>query len=282
MTLLLLALAACRPAAAPPLPTPRELLSRVDYEPFWSSDGSQITFISNRNGPFNVYTMRSDGSSVRRITTHAGPDDTPAFSPDARQIAFVSEIDGNPEVYVVPAEGGALRRLTRNPGPDLHPTWSPDGSSILYNAGSEDGQRIDLCVMSVEGRQDRCLTHGGINTYASYTGDGTRIVYRRSVGENRSQIRVLRPADGVDVAVTDGQFFDGWPAWSPDASAMVFASDRGGRFELYTVGSGGEGLRRIGGAGERSTNPRWDPKGRRVLFTARRGRAIDIFLVDIP
>jgi Tol biopolymer transport system component len=43
-----------------------------DTGPAWSADGTRIAFISNRDGPRDVYTMASDGSDVRRVTTDAG------------------------------------------------------------------------------------------------------------------------------------------------------------------------------------------------------------------
>ena len=34
----------------------------TDYDPAWSPDGEKITFISNRDGNDEIYTMDADGS----------------------------------------------------------------------------------------------------------------------------------------------------------------------------------------------------------------------------
>lgn len=264
------------------VPSPaRELVPRVDYEPSWAPDGLSIAFVSNRNGPFNVYVMAVDGGSMHRITDHAGPDDTPVFSPNGRQLAFVSEVTGDPEVYVVQADGANLRRITNHAGPDLHPSWSPDGQSLLINSGPLDGSRIDVCSISLDGQKQKCFTSGGINTYASFSSDGERVLYRRSVGGDRSEVRVHEARSGRDIAITNGNSFDGWPSWSPDAGRIAFASNRSGAFEIYVMQSDGTGMVRLGGAGERSTNPRWSPDGRQLLFTAKRGRTIGMFVFDM-
>lgn len=48
-----------------------------DDEPAWSADGTRILFSSDRDGPFQVYSMLTDGSDVQPVA--GGDDDT--FSP---------------------------------------------------------------------------------------------------------------------------------------------------------------------------------------------------------
>jgi Tol biopolymer transport system component len=154
---LLLCLAASADAgAATELAAVREVIQSVDYEPWWSPDGLSFVFVSNRNGPMNVYRLGTSGGGVTRLTTHAGPDDTPAWSPDGRTIAFVSEVDGNPEIYVIAAAGSTPRRLTFDSGLDLHPTWSPDSARVLFNTSRfstkpSEPDRIDVCEIAVTG-----------------------------------------------------------------------------------------------------------------------------------
>jgi hypothetical protein len=61
-----------------------------DMEPCWSPDGTQIAFISNRNGSPQLHIMNADGSDVTRLTYSDGWDGEPAWSPDGAWIAFSS------------------------------------------------------------------------------------------------------------------------------------------------------------------------------------------------
>ena len=280
------ALADVAPPHDTPAAAPIELIRQVDYEPWWSPDGRQFVFVSNRNGPMNLYRAAADGTLVERLTTHAGPDDTPAWSPDGRWIAFASEVDGDAEIYLVGADGTGLRRLTRSPGPDLHPTWDRASTGILFNTGRHSANprepdRIDLCSQPLAGGEPTCYTAGGINTYASWSPDGSTILYRRSRGEGRSQIALLRP--GRDpVPLTPGDAFDGWPSWSPDGSRILFASDRTGEFQVHVMNADGSGVRRLVAQPGRYTNPRWSPAGGSILFTGRRPGDGDVELLAIP
>ena len=38
-----------------------------DGDPAWSPDGQKITFVSNRDGRYEVYVMNADGSGQRSL-----------------------------------------------------------------------------------------------------------------------------------------------------------------------------------------------------------------------
>jgi len=59
--------------------------------------------------PLGVWTIRTDGRRLRRVTARAGD---PAFSPDGRWLAFVAERNGNQELYKVRASGHGMAQLT--------------------------------------------------------------------------------------------------------------------------------------------------------------------------
>ncbi len=264
----------------------KQLLVIVDYEPYWSPDGKRIVFISNRNGPFNVYVMNANGSNVIRLTNQAAADDTPSWSPDGSQIAFVSERDGNSEIYLINADGGNLRRLTKHPGEDLHPNWSNDSRRILFNstrasANQANPDTYDIYSMSTTGSEIQRLTAGGINTYASFSPDGKRILFRRSTGENLSEIVVMN-ADGTKPRVlSQVKAFDGWASWSPVGSRILFASDRIGSFQIYAMNADGSGVQQLVAKPGRYTNPRWSPDGSQIIFTGRADRDTRIFKVEV-
>ncbi len=67
-----------------------------DAWPFWSPDGKQIAFASNRrsNGQdYDIYVMNADGSALRRITDVAGRNTAPKWAPDGKHITFDQSVD---------------------------------------------------------------------------------------------------------------------------------------------------------------------------------------------
>ncbi len=80
--------------------------------PKMSPDGSQIAFLSNRDGNQELYTMNADGTNQRRITFNEVEDWDPAWSGDGTRLYFVSDNgDRFYDVYTVNKDGSSLRKV---------------------------------------------------------------------------------------------------------------------------------------------------------------------------
>src|SRR6185436_915198 len=103
-----------------------------DADPSWSPDSRQMTFVSDRDGPLQIYLMNADGSNQTNFTHTTSNDTNPGWSPDGKLIAFASERDNNSEIYVMQPDGSAPTRLTHNDRYDIYPTWSPDSRRLAF------------------------------------------------------------------------------------------------------------------------------------------------------
>jgi tetratricopeptide (TPR) repeat protein len=92
-----------------------------DRAPDFSPDGSQLAYMSTRNGNWDVYTVSTAGSAPRQLTTAPGNDGLPAWSPDGSQVAYVSDADGNWAIYVINATGGTPYKVIEWDG--NRPDW---------------------------------------------------------------------------------------------------------------------------------------------------------------
>jgi hypothetical protein len=64
--------------------------STYDTFPTWSPRGDWIAFTSKRDGDYEIYRIKSDGTLLQRLTRLGGPDAHPSFSPDGEWIAFAT------------------------------------------------------------------------------------------------------------------------------------------------------------------------------------------------
>ena len=101
----------------------------------------------------DLWVAGTDGSGVRRLTSHPGVEAGPRFSPDGALLAFTGRYEGNTDVYVVPAAGGVPKRLTYHPGDDRALGFTPDGKAVLFSSGREvyTGRYTQLFTVPVEG-----------------------------------------------------------------------------------------------------------------------------------
>jgi Tol biopolymer transport system component len=103
--------------------------------PRWSRDGTRIAFndyaedVPNKSA--NVYTIRPDGTSLRKVTHYSGGTKR-AFvndwSPDGRQIVYHLIGDAVNDLYVVNADGTNTHALTHL-GPKANPRHSTWGTA---------------------------------------------------------------------------------------------------------------------------------------------------------
>lgn len=78
-----------------------------DGWPTWTPDGKRLVFASARDGRFALYTMRPNGTDLRRITRPPSPavDGRPSVSPDGRQILFNRQVGETIGIFVIDLPG---------------------------------------------------------------------------------------------------------------------------------------------------------------------------------
>lgn len=119
------------------------LTNGYDNFPLWSPRGDLITFVRQADGDYEIYTIKPDGTDVRRLTYSRGNDAHMAWSPDGTQIAFASTRMGfkdevtytdapqpSGELFVMRSDGTHLQQLTDNEWEDGTPAWQPAGRLV--------------------------------------------------------------------------------------------------------------------------------------------------------
>ncbi len=241
-----------------------------------------IWLASNREGQPRRYTAGSNDSS-------------PRWSADGRHLAFVrapaGEVKpqdleerargvGKPQIWVLATDGGEARQLTFERHGAGDPVWSPDGQSLLYSAqvGDADDREADDAQLD-EKRVPAVRTIDRL----WYRLDGKGWKYER-----QSHLFLTPLTGGESRQLTDGDWDDEAPAWSPDGRRVAFTSDRseerwrwaGSDVWILDVGSGA--LRRLTDESVECGPPAWSPDGEAVAFTStkrrRSGGHTDLFV----
>ena len=118
----------------------RTLTTDYDNFPGWSPRGDRIVFSRLADGDFDIFTIRPDGTDLRRLTTAPGNDSHPAWSADGAHILFSSSRYGFKdeaplsdipqaygELFIMDADGSGQRALTDNRWEEGTPAWVPSG-----------------------------------------------------------------------------------------------------------------------------------------------------------
>jgi Tol biopolymer transport system component len=236
-----------------------------------------IVFQSDRDGNFEIYSMRSDGLEVRRLTNNPGEDVQARWSPDGTQIVFSSQRDGSTsrEIHVMNADGSNVRALTTLGRVAGFPDWSPDGSQIAFHAARGDGN-FDLYVMRSDGSDLRRITSTGNHLQPRWSPDGQRLAFVWApTGNVLARIAIVN-ADGSGMRLVTSQgLLDQNPSWSPDGTQIAFVSMRevpqlagtgmGPLTVLAVVNADGTGDRLLG-AGVMGGQPAWSRATGRIFY----------------
>jgi Tol biopolymer transport system component len=242
---------------------------------YYMPDGSRIVYASTHLGSpdcppepdraagyvwplyrtFDIFSARTDGSDLRRLTSADGYDAEATVSPDGRKIVFTSTRDGDIELYDMNADGSSQRRLTTEVGYDGGAFYSQDNQWIVWRASrprteqdvkqfkdllSRDlvmPSRLEVMIMRADGSGKRQLTSNGAANFAPYFHpNGRHIIFASNVNNKDPRSPnfdlFLINRDGTGLAqVTFDEGFDGFPMFTADGKKMVWASNRNGARE---------------------------------------------------
>ena len=241
-------------------------------DPRLSPDGKTVAYAVNSvDREENAYRSAIwlaavDGSSPpRQLTAGKKADGMPRWSPDGTRIAFASNRDGDQkQLYVLPLDGGEPLCLTDLKEDVERPAWSPDGTRIAFAARVPDPAYEEK---DEKKRLPRRFTrHRYKLDSVGWTGD------------RRTHIFVV-PADGSADAqqLTDGDFENEAPSWSPDSKQIAFASARDDdwdvqlRQQIWVVDAAGGEPRRVTPDDDYYDLPSWSPDGSSIACTWTEG-----------
>jgi dipeptidyl aminopeptidase/acylaminoacyl peptidase len=272
-------------------------------DPQLSPDGTQVAFVrmevdrESFEYRRSIWMISVEGGEPRRLTN--GPNDTaPRWSPDGVTLAFLrgpaSSVKpktreereqgvGSPQLWLLPMRGGEpeqLTRLSHGSGPAV---WSPDGATIAFAAqtGRPDDHEVDDAAL-----EGQSLPRVRTVTRLWHKLDGAGYTY-----ELRSHLFTISATGGRPRQITDGDWDDGEPCWSPDGRRLAFTSDRTDErwtwpaAQVWTVDLINGKQSRLTSEDLGCSAPAWSPDGHAIAFLAsprRRGVGHTDLYVTVP
>ncbi len=172
----------------------------------WSPDSKKLAFAAKK-GQFDVLHI-VDVKKKKIVTTYDFEFDelfSPTWSPQGDEIAFTASKNGATDIYIFNITTNRYRNMTKDAFSDLRPQWSPDGERIAF-----------------------------VSDRGPFTDPKDRInVDFQTFNYNNHDIYYLDVKSKEIHRVTQTEYLEKDPTWSPDSKALVYSCDENGVFNLF-------------------------------------------------
>jgi Tol biopolymer transport system component len=239
-------------------------------QPAWSPTGARIAYWGNTGGQRDIWTIAPSGGEPVAVTRDAATDWAPEWSPDGKWLYFVSDRGGSPNVWRVPmnetagtAEGPA-EMVTNGVRAIASARFARDGARLVLGAMDRS---FELSLYNFDPEHpDRLTPKASVHSPSlGWCVPSKDASWLACTSRSSQEDIVLMRADGRETRrLTDDQAKDRIPSWSPDDRAIGFMSTRSGRWQLWTVGVDGSGLRQLSEVDNDVAWAVWSPDGKRI------------------
>ena len=188
--------------------------------PTLSPQGSLLAFAQSRVDRDSMQSrssimLASLDEGMTRAFTQGPKDSAPQFSPDGKTLAFLRPDDkGRAQIWTISLDGGEAAQATSAEGGVAEFSWSPASDALVYGSDVDPDRAPDDHDYGKDPRVRMVR----------------RITYRADTlgwrGDMYRQLFVVNLADNSTRALTNGEYDNGSPRWSPDGRSIAFVSAR--------------------------------------------------------
>jgi Tol biopolymer transport system component/tRNA A-37 threonylcarbamoyl transferase component Bud32 len=205
--------------------------------PEWMPDNRHLLFVSDRDGPRDVYLLDAEDPGEPRRVTFGGQDPRGlSLSADGRRLAFNRfRFRRNIWAVPIPAEGTASiregRAITSAGWSQLATDHdlSPDGDTLVYSFRADPRGAFHIFKMAVGGGTPTALTSDSSDDYVPvWSPDGREIAFGRWRRPDVDEAWVMDADGGNPRRVMTTRDYPAFCDWSDDALALICGRGRAG------------------------------------------------------
>ncbi len=198
---------------------------QIVSDPQISPDGEHIIFAVQRidrdeeKKYRNLWVVPTNGGDPKQFTYGDQVDRHARWSPDGREIAFLSnrKVAEQEQIYILPFHGGEGRPLTDLQGAFGGFEYAPDGSKLLLQFRKKDA---DAQEREADEQKKKLGVVARHITNLEYKLDGAGYL-----PQEKWHIWTVDARSGEAVQITEGDYDELNPRWSPDGSQILYVSN---------------------------------------------------------
>lgn len=193
--------------------------------------------------------------------------EAPNWSRDGRHFL----VNSNGLLYRLSVDGGTPTKIDTGVlnGLNNDHGYSPDGREIVVSDKSEPDGKSRLHILPAEGGQPRAVIPDGPSYWHGWSPDGNTLAYVAARGNRILNLWSCPAAGGEETRLTNGDWMDDGPDYSPDGRWIWFNSTRSGNMKLWRIRADGSAPEQMTFEDEtRDWFPHPSPDGRWIVFVS--------------
>jgi len=203
-----------------------------------------------------IFTMRMDGTGLKKLTTFHNANFGPTFSPDGNKILYTwSSGEDSGQLRVMNRSGTGKKQLTGTKD-NFSAVWAGSGDRIAYF--NRLGRRPGLYVMNANGSHKERILIDPLSGVDDWGPDG-RILYTTADGH----IGSINPNGSDNQLLTSGKRWNHSASNSPDGTKITFQGCRGSNCRTFLIQEGQ--VLGLSGTTRPSDGPTWSPDDEAVV-----------------
>jgi Tol biopolymer transport system component len=249
-----------------------------------------------------LWTVRADGTGLKKLLALGQNTDNPAFSPDGKWLYFQSNASGRYHVYRCKPDGSGVTNLTTSDHLDraLKKAHGFEVKSAFGYALSADGRKLVFTVH--DGKSGRVVLADADGSSPRLLAPQLGYVYMAALSPRADSVVFSGPArsyrlltvklpDGKPRMLTPDHPSSFVPRFTPDGKTIVFFRRDG---DVYRVDLDGKNLRRLTTGNKHvefklsardqhgsSDPPDVSPDGKRIAFVAVKEGVANVCVMDL-
>ncbi len=203
----------------------------------------RIGYIRRTGENLSLWTVKSDGSDQRQISSHFQFIECLTATPDGRFFIFSARRDRQSHLYRIDADGANLKQLTTGESSEFDSTVSPDGRWVYYDSNVFDGEswKTELRKIAIEGGESIALREGVGNMIPQISGDGRLIA-----GLSDGALKIFSAMDAAPVETLKTEKLAALSMgakWVPNSKALAFVMNSQPGQNIWQQAPGGSAAR---------------------------------------
>ena len=183
------------------------------------------------------------------------------------------------QIYMMDENGENMTNLSNSDYNDHSPNWFPDGDQLLFlRQNPSPSVSTVLMMMDSDGNNQIILSSSSAqHSQVSISNDGSMVLY---VPHNLQEIFLTDIATGSNTRLSDPDFIDSSPIFSPDNSSIIYSSRHADSQQSNIFMMNVDGSEKTNLTNSETTsayNPQYSPDGSMIVYYSD----FDLYLMDL-